>query len=211
MVKVYGSSFSTCTRRALTVAEELGIPAELVTVDMSKGEHKQPDYLAKQPFGQIPILEDGNLRVFESRAIARHLIRSSKNGDDLAGSTLEEKAMVDQWLEVEQANYNPPISAIVGQKFFAPMMGGQTDQAKVEAETAKLERVLDIYEAHFAETGNQYLAGNKYSLADLSHLPYTAYLFACNSGDLITSRPHVKAWWERISSRPAWQKVSGGK
>eukprot|EP00898_Chlorokybus_atmophyticus_P007735 jgi/Chlat1/7963/Chrsp69S07396 len=208
MVKIYGSTFSTCTRRVMTVAEELGVQYEIANVDLSKGDHKKPEYLAMQPFGQIPVLEDGNLRVYESRAIARHLIRTSKNGDDLAGSTLEEKALVDQWLEVEQANYNPPASGIVVQKFFLPKMGGQTNQAVVDAETAKLERVLDIYEAHFAKTGNQYLVGNKFTLADLSHLPYTAYLFACGSGDALLARPNVAAWWERISSRPSWQKVS---
>eukprot|EP00898_Chlorokybus_atmophyticus_P008210 jgi/Chlat1/8390/Chrsp80S07823 len=145
-----------------------------------------------QPFGQIPVLEDGNLRVYEFRAIARHLIRTSKNGDNLDGSTLEEQALADEWLEVEQANYNPPASCIVVQKFFLPKMGAQTNQGVVDAETAK-ERVLDNYEARFAKTGNQYLVSNKFTLADLSHLPYTAYLFACGSGDALLARPHVSA------------------
>jgi glutathione S-transferase len=47
------------------------VPYELKVVDLSKGAHKQPDFLAKQPFGQIPVLVDGDVEIFESRAIAR--------------------------------------------------------------------------------------------------------------------------------------------
>ena len=70
----------------------------------------------------------------------------------------------------------------------------------------QLEKVLDIYETYLA--GKTYLANEKFSMADLSHIPYTALLFVCGEGELITSRPNVAKWWEAISSRPAWKKVS---
>ena len=123
----------------------------------------------------------------------------------MTGKTLEEKAKVEQWLEVESQNYNGPISTVVSEIVFKPHYRGLPTDEKVVAENLqKLEKVLDIYEAHLAK--NEYLAGDFFSLADLSHLPYTHYLInIAKKGDVITSRKNVNAWWERISSCPSWK------
>ncbi|CAI5467508.1 unnamed protein product [Closterium sp. Yama58-4] len=208
-VKVYGMNMSTCTKRVLTTLEEKAVTDyEVVTVDLAKGEHKSEEFTKKQPFGVIPYLDDGDVQVFESRAIARYIAeKNSGQGTDLLGSTLKERALVNQWLEVEAQNYNPPLSALIAEKVFKPMFGGgQPDLAKAEELKAKLSKVLDVYEAHLASS--EYLAGSHFSLADLSHLPYTALLWVSGDSDLITSRPNVNKWWERISSRPAWKKIS---
>ena len=55
-LKLVGSPFSTCTRRVAVVAKEAGVPFELVPIDFTKGEHKTPAFLEKQPFGQVPYL-----------------------------------------------------------------------------------------------------------------------------------------------------------
>eukprot|EP00245_Coleochaete_scutata_P010730 TRINITY_DN3844_c0_g1_i1.p1 TRINITY_DN3844_c0_g1~~TRINITY_DN3844_c0_g1_i1.p1 ORF type:complete len:212 (+),score=61.76 TRINITY_DN3844_c0_g1_i1:187-822(+) len=207
-MKVHGAAVSTCTRRVITTLNEKGVSFELVQVDMAKGEHKSPEFLKLQPFGQIPVLEDGDLKIFESRAIARYIAtKYAGQGTELLGSTPEEKALVDNWLEVEGQNYNPPCAKIVFEKVFKPMFyKGTPDEAELEKQKEALGKVLDIYEAHLAD--NEYLAGNFFSLADLSHLPYTDYLItAAQEGDLLFSRPNVKAWWERISNREAFLKA----
>lgn len=57
-VKLYGSPMSTCTRRVAVVLKEKGVPYELIPVDLSKGEHKKPDFIENfQPFGQVPVLQ----------------------------------------------------------------------------------------------------------------------------------------------------------
>ncbi|KAH7433034.1 hypothetical protein KP509_07G051300 [Ceratopteris richardii] len=86
------------------------------------------------------------------------------------------------------------------------MKGAPTYMQIVNESLAKLEKVLDIYEDHLSK--NEYLAGNFFSLADLSHIPFTHYLVnVAKKGEAITSRKHVNAWWLKISSRPSWQKV----
>lgn len=86
--------------------------------------------------------------------------------------------------------------------------GGQPDDAIVEANIVKLGRVLDVYEGHLAKS--KYLAGDFFSLADACHLPYIEHLIGRSKwGEVIDARPHVKAWWEDISARPAWKKVMG--
>jgi glutathione S-transferase len=143
----------------------------------------------------------------ESRAIARYISEKFEDqGTPLFGKTPKDRALVNQWCEVESQNFNPPVSSIVFQVVFASWKGLTTDDKVVEEQLAKLEKVLDVYEEHLSK--NKYLAGDFFSMADLSHLSYTHYLVnVAKKGDGVTSRKHVNAWWEDISSRPAWKKV----
>jgi glutathione S-transferase len=56
VLKLYGHPFSTCTKRVMTVLEETKLPYEVISVDIMGGAHKKPEFVAKQPFGQIPYL-----------------------------------------------------------------------------------------------------------------------------------------------------------
>ncbi|KAL2611891.1 hypothetical protein R1flu_023583 [Riccia fluitans] len=212
-VKLHGDVTSTCTGRVLITLYEKGIEdVEIVNVDLAKGEHKKPEFLKKQPFGQVPYIEDGDLKLFESRAIARTLAaKYASQGTPLYGSTPNEKALVEQWLEVEAQNYNGPIATIVYHLVFAPMFGQTGDNDVAAAQKAKLESVLDVYEKRLLES--KYLAGDFFSLADLSHIPYTYYLIKkAQQGDIYDSRPHVKAWTDSLLSRPStqrWLKLAG--
>ncbi|GKB26408.1 glutathione S-transferase F11 [Tanacetum coccineum] len=170
VVKVYGSIRAACPQRVMACLMEFDVDFELIHVDLDSNEHKQPDFLQKQPFGQIPVIEDGDFRLFESRAIIRYY--ATKYGDknpELYGTTLEEKALIDQWLEVEAHHFNEMIYTIVLQKLVIPKMGGKTDFGLIQNCTKKLEEIFDVYEKQLSK--NSYLAGDCFTLADLSHLP----------------------------------------
>lgn len=74
-IKVYGAAASTCTKRVLTALEEKNVSYELVPVNFAVAEHKSPEFLKKQPFGKIPVLEDDGFLVFESRAICKYIAK----------------------------------------------------------------------------------------------------------------------------------------
>eukprot|EP01018_Ginkgo_biloba_P009469 Gb_36276 [translate_table: standard] len=208
-LKVHGLPLSTFTAGVLTCLNEKEVADyELIPVNPMTGAHKQPPFLALNPFGQIPALQDGDLTLFESRAIIKYLAQKYEGqGTNLLGNTLSEKATVEQWSQVESLHFNPPCSAIVFQIVFAPMRGGATDQSVVEANLENLGKVLDIYEERLSKS--KYLAGDFFSLADLQHLSYTHYLIhVAGKGEVVNSRKHVKAWWDDISSRPSWKKVA---
>jgi glutathione S-transferase len=84
-IKLYGHAGALCTKRVIVTLAELNLPYELVKIDILQGEQKQPDYLAKHPFGKIPYLEDGEgdevVRVAESRAICRYLVAKYAGSD----------------------------------------------------------------------------------------------------------------------------------
>jgi glutathione S-transferase len=80
------------------------------------------------------------------------------------------------------------------------------DQVAIKQNEEKLSKVLDVYEKRLEET--RFLAGEEFSLADLSHLPNAQYLVsATDRGELFTSRDNVSRWWDEISSRDSWKKV----
>jgi glutathione S-transferase len=125
----------------------------------------------------------------------------------LFGNTVRDKALVNQWLDVESQNYNPCAGKIVFECVFSQILQGKpTNEAVVKEQLEKLGKILDVYEAQL--THHMYLAGDFFSLADLAHIPVTNNLInAAKKGELFASRKHLNAWWEDISARPSWQKV----
>jgi len=208
VLKVHGHHFSTATAMVLCCLNEKEVEYDFVLVDLNVRAQKQPQYLALNPFGLVPTIQDGDLTLFESRAIVKYLAKKYKGqGTDLLGNTLAEQALVEQWCEVEGHSFLPPADTILFEIFLSPLWGGTTDDAAVEINIGKLDEVLDIYEERLSKS--KYLAGDFFSLADLQHLPWTQYLVTiCKKGDMISSRKHVNAWWEDISSRPPWKKVA---
>ncbi|KJE91695.1 glutathione transferase [Capsaspora owczarzaki ATCC 30864] len=206
VAKIYGLPLSTCAQRVMMALHEHNVPFEFVPVSFA--EIKESAHLARQPFGQMPVFEDvDGFQVYESRAIIHYIDAKYKGqGNDLVPADIKQAALVEQWLSVEYSNFNPATTAIVTETVFKPhLFKIEGDMANAEAQAAKLAKILDVYEQHLSK--NEYLANNQFSLADLAHLPYGQHLARGQFGHLITSRPHVNAWWNRITSRPTWQKV----
>lgn len=203
---MYGPACAS-TKRVLLVLIEKGIEFETVNVDVSKGEQRNPEYLKLQPFGVVPVIQDGDFTLFESRAIMRYYAEKYKSqGVDLLGKTIEERGLVEQWLEVEAQNFHPFAYNLAIHILFASIIGITPDPKVIEESEAKLDKVLNIYEETLSKS--KYLAGDFFSLADMSHLPFMDYLVN-NMGKehLIHKRKHVSSWWDDISSRASWKKV----
>ncbi|XP_030473885.1 glutathione S-transferase F13-like [Syzygium oleosum] len=114
--------------------------------------------------------------------------------------------IVETWMEVEAHQFDSPVRAIVGQMIVNPIHGIAPDEKIIQSETEKLQNVLDVYEERLSKS--KYLAGDNYTMADLNHIPYLVYFMRTPKANVISSRPHVNAWWADISSRPAAVKVA---
>jgi glutathione S-transferase len=129
-------------------------------------------------------------------------------GVELLGKTIEEKGLVEQWLEVEAHNFHPSAYNLTVHVLFPALLADKTPNPKIiEESEATLVKVLNIYEERLSKS--KYLAGDFFSLADISHLPFTDYVVNKTGKEyLIKDRKHVSAWWDDISSRPSWKKVT---
>jgi glutathione S-transferase len=208
-MKLYGSITTNVQRALLPILEaevDIDDVLELEFVDLLKAEHKSPAYLAKQPFGQVPCLEDGDFVLYESRAIARYFAEKYQDqGVPLLGKSVKERAIINQWTEVESQTFNVAVGPMIRELFVSDVMKRPLNEAVIDAGLAKLLPAFDVYEAQLSK--HKYIAGDEYSLADLFHIPTLNYLMTTLKTEVYGNHPRVLAWAENIISRPAVQKV----
>ena len=200
-MKIYGHPMSTCTRKVLTTLAENGLAYELELVDFAKGEHKQPPHLARQPFGQIPAIDDNGFELYESRAICRYL--DEKVGGKLVPKDIQGRARMEQWISIETSNFTPHAMKFIYHHVFKRSQ----DEAVLGAAGTGLETALRVMDERLA--ASPYLAGDEFTLADICYMPYLEYVMATPAKALITKHAHVAAWWTKISARPSWFKATG--
>lgn len=206
-MKLHGTVGSNATFRALVALIEKDLDFEFVTVDYAGREHKTPQFLERNPFGQIPAFEDGNLKLFESRAISKYVSEAyADKGTNLTNNDPKKMAIQTVWMEVESQKFEPASARLVWELALKPILGLKTDEAVVPEFEQKLTHVLDVYEQRLTES--KYLGGDVFTLADLHHLPNIHYLMGTKAKSLFHARPHVSAWASDILSRPAWVKVA---
>ena len=122
-IKLYGFPSSHATRRAAVIFKELGVPYELVVVDMLKDEHKAATHLVHQPFGQVPYIDDDGFILFESRAIGRYLVAKYAQGDKkklmpTAADDLARYALFEQAASVETSDFDVYMNALSWEVIF---------------------------------------------------------------------------------------------
>ncbi|CAN6981809.1 hypothetical protein IGI04_039068 [Brassica rapa subsp. trilocularis] len=203
--KVHGNPFSTSTRRVLAVLLEKGLSYESITVDLKSGEHKTEPFLSLNPFGQIPVFVDGNIKLHESRAITQYIayVHSTRGTQLLYLQSHETMAILTVWMEIEAHQFDPFASKLTWEQAIKPIYGLETDQVVVKENEANLEKVLDIYEKRLGKY--RFLVCNTFTLADLHHLPNIQYLLGTPTKRLFEDRPKVLKWVGEITGREAWK------
>jgi glutathione S-transferase len=185
MLKLYGGSRS----RASIVhwyLEELGVPYEFVLLDMAVGEHRQDDFLAINPFGKVPAIVDGDLRLWESGAILLYL--AEKYGK--MAVSLEEKSIISQWVLFANAT--------LGTGLF------------VEANRAKeLPRLLEPLNKMLTE--QPFILGEEFSVADIAVGSILAYVPMILKDVDLSPYPAVVNYIKRMTEREAFGKSIGNR
>lgn len=209
VVKVYGFVASGPTQIAVLTLKELGVPYEFVAVDAASLEHKSPTYLKKQPFGQVPYIDDDGFILFEGRAIARYLVQKYGPDSGLIPKGLKENALFEQAASVEVANFSPHALGLALEKFFNPIFFGvPTNEAKAEEHLRAFEEKLKVYDVILGK--QKYVAGDNFTLADLFHLPFGSSAIKHAKFKGFDDYPNVNRWWNDITSRPSYKEVWAG-
>lgn len=199
-MQIFGDSRSTNTRKVLTTLAELDAPYELVHVDFALGMHKQEPHLSRQPFGQMPALEDDGFVLYESHAMCRYL--NDRAAGQLMPRELRARAVADQWMSIESANFSTHAMKFV----YHHLLRVAQDPAALEHAGATLDKTLRILAAQLSR--HSFVAGQTFTLADICFMPYFWYMMLTPANDLITRHASVLAWWDKVRKRPSWQSVA---
>jgi len=188
-------------RKACAVAKYLGSPVEYIRVDLSKREHMQPAFLAENPNGKVPLLVDGDLRLWESTAIMAHL--AVKAGSDLWPSEATQQVEVLRWLSWDISHFSRHGGSLYFEHHIKPYLGlGEPNPAAVEEATKFYKRFAAVLDAHLAD--RTYLVGEHLTIADFgvatllpwakeSHLPLEGF-------------DNIARWHGRMMEIPAWRE-----
>jgi glutathione S-transferase len=195
-MRLYWHPFSIIPRRVRIAIREKGLDCEEVAVNVYRGEGRAPGFLRLNPFGQIPVLEDGDLVIAESIAILEY-IEEMHPDPPLLPAGPAERARARQYM-LWSNDYLPP----AWKAWMAPVFarGEPVDQASVNQARSDIASHLDVLEARLR--GAEWLVGG-YSLADVCYAPIVTVLDRVSLGDLLEERPAVRAWIQRLGERPA--------
>ncbi len=200
-MKLYANPFSTAAFKVFAILQELGLPCEHITIDMMKGQHKSPEYLAVNPNGKVPTLVDGDFQVWESNAILTYL--AAKHPErGLMPTDAKGLALVQQWLQWQASQFSPAANKVMFETVYAKFFGRTTDEAKLATALEELKKELAVLEKSLA--GKEYLCG-RLSIADFS---IASMLLARQPMRVdLSGFPQVKAWQERLEMRESMRKV----
>jgi glutathione S-transferase len=171
----------------------LGLPYRAVDVDLARGEHKSPQFLRMNPFGQVPVIQDGAVTLADSNAILVYLATRYAPGDGWLPADPVRAAQVQRWLSVAAG----PLAFGVVVSRVMNLFGREGDR------TAFVERGRQVLGVMEAELGGQpFLAGERPTLADLANYSYIA---RAPEGDVsLEPYPAVRAWLERVEALPGF-------
>ena len=194
MIKLYGVTASTagCCRWML---EELELEYEQIPIHFRDEQIRSPDYLAINPNGRIPALDDGGLVIWESMAINLYLAEKYDRG--LWPGSREGRAHAVQWSFWVMTEISPLIRVISPHRVDLPQP--ERDPGKADAAEAALHRPLAVLEAPLSK--RPYVLGDTYSVADVNLASILGVGFLCDVD--FSSFPNVLRWLRECTLRPA--------
>jgi len=199
-MKLYNANFSPNALRVRAVALELGIDLEIIEVDLRGGENRSDDFVAMNPNAKIPVLKDGDLVVWESRAINSYLA-SKKPERGLYPDDAKARALVDQWSYWQTIHLGPAMQKLSFERFLKSKFGmGEPDQSVVEAELKNVDQFLAVLEIGLK--GKDWIAG-ELSVADFALA--STFMYRKQADISLDGLPNVANWIERLESRKSWQ------
>ncbi|CAO3403056.1 glutathione S-transferase family protein [Azospirillum palustre] len=191
-MKLYHHPLSGHSHRARLLVSLLGLPHELVEVDLKAGAHKSPDFLKLNPFGQVPVLDDAGTVVADSNAILVYLAKKARRGDwlpeDAAGA-----AAVQRWLSVAagEVAYGPAAARLI--TVFGAAFNADEVIGRAHTLLARLENHL---------SAQDWLVGDHPTIADVAIYSYVARAPEGNVD--LSGYPSVKAFLARIEQLPGF-------
>jgi glutathione S-transferase len=187
-------------RKVCAVARYLDAPVELVRVDLGRGEHRTPQFLALNPNGQVPVLDTGRNTFWESNAIMCFLAR-------LVGSDLwpddDRQVEVLRWLFWDAQHFTRHAGTLYFEHLIKPAFGlGEPDPTVVEEAIGYVRTYATVLDHHLR--GRDQLVGEDLTLTDFAVAITLPYAEAARIP--VDEFPEIQRWHDRLMALPAWRE-----
>jgi glutathione S-transferase len=200
MIKIYHSKRAR-SARVIWVLEELGIPYQVESMAFTPEVMRSPEYLRLHPLGQIPVMQDGAITMFESGAIVEYLLEKYAHGRLAPALGTAERAEYLQWFHYGEASLARHVSDIVRHRFRTPpeeqipsVLAGA--QRRFHEALAVVDRALD---------GRQFVCGAEFTAADIM-IAY-GMVMAKITRELPSDLPNISAYLARLQQRPSYERA----
>ena len=198
-LRLYDGPHSPNCRKVRLLAAELGLPLERVILDPNSNECRSAEYLAKNPNGKVPTIDDDGFALWESSAILKYL--AGKFPDrDLLSRDPRGLAELDQWLFWWTAHPEPALLSLHGERLVKPSRGERGNSASILEAEAALARQLPIFDRQLAR--GEYVLG-KLSVVDFAAAPWLE--FAPGLGVTLDPYAAIRRWLENLHAKPYWK------
>lgn len=186
--------------KVVAVINEIGLDVDINIIDLTKGESGTDAFKAINPNGKIPVLEDGDLILWESQAIMLYL--AEKHDSSLYPTDFSKRTEMNRWLAWNLAHFGPALGGVIWEnvapKFFE---GYETNQVKLDEALENLARYAPILDAHLAK--NAFVLGDIPSVADLSMVAPMIHKDMANLP--VDQYSNIMRWFGEIMALPYWQ------
>ncbi|MFM0673603.1 glutathione S-transferase family protein [Paraburkholderia sediminicola] len=198
-LRLYTTLLSGHGHRVKLFLTLLDLPFEVVELDMKAGDNRKPAYLALNPFGQVPTIQDGDITLFDSNAILVYLAKRYGDASWLPEDPLG-AAAVQRWLSLAagQIAYGPCTARLV------TVFGAPHDHETAKKLAVKL---FDVLDRELAD--KPFAAGNQVTIADIAAHTYIAH--APEGGVSLDPYPNIRAWLRRVEALPRFVAMPSTK
>jgi glutathione S-transferase len=201
-MKLYSMHNSNNCRRVNATIKHLGLDIEVIESQMA--DLKKPDYVALNPNGKVPTLVDGDLRLWESRAIMQY-VASKKPGNTLWPNDAKRQADIARWQFWEAAHLSKGTGAYAFENLFKKIfMKQEPDPVALAVGEKEWHTFAPVLNAQLES--RKWLVGDDLTLADFS--VGACFSYAEPSGLPWGNYTHIKAWCSRLNEIPAWKSTA---
>lgn len=199
MIRILGRANSINVQKVMWIGAELGLNIDRLDVGGSFGGNDQPEYLAKNPTGKIPTLEDGDFVLWESHSIVRYLAETYGASPWWPENTAT-RYHANQWMDFYLTTLHPHMTIMFYQLIrTAPE---NRDQGKIDSALAEAVKFWELVDAHLAD--NTFMTGQTLTMGDV---PLGCSAYRWHNMDLDRpDLPNLKRWYETLAERPSFQE-----
>jgi glutathione S-transferase len=193
VLRVFGDKYSGNCYKVKLLLEQLGLPYEWTHVDILKKESRTPEFLARNPVGQIPVLQiEEGVFLPESNAILNYLAE----GTDYLPADRLERAQVLRWMFFEQYKHEPTVATA---RYIIRYLGRPAEQEQaLRKKISDAHAALAVMERHLES--RRFFVAERYSIADIALYAYT---HVAHEGQVdLSPYPAIRAWLGRVKSEP---------